>query len=170
MILELNIDNSHDSKVELIKSEGNIYSFKVNDKTYEADIVKVAKGIYSIVIDGKSFNIDLFHEETKKNYVLKTFWQTFYVDVIDAETRYLQNRTAGIEDQGGLVISTPIPGKVVKILVKPGDFVKEETTVIVVEAMKMQSEYKVKKDRKILEVKVKEGDTVLANQPLIIVE
>ncbi len=170
MILELNIDSEHDSKVELLKNEGNMFTFKVNDKVYDADIVKVAEGVYSFVIDGQSFNIDLFQEGNPKQYTLKTFWQAFDVEVIDAETKYLKNRNKGIDDSGATVISTPIPGKVVKILVKPGDQVKEDTTVIVVEAMKMQSEYKVKKDRLIKEIKVKEGDTVAANQPLIIVE
>jgi biotin carboxyl carrier protein len=42
--------------------------------------------------------------------------------------------------------------------------------VIIVEAMKMQSEYKVKKDRIIKQILVKEGDTINADQPLIIVE
>ena len=170
MILELNIDGQHDRKVELLKKEGNIYTFKINDNRYEADIVKVADGIYSIVIDGKSFNIDLFQEGNPKYYTLKTFWQVFETEVIDAETKYIKNRTVGVEDTGHTVISTPIPGKVVKILVKPGDHVKQDQTVIVVEAMKMQSEYKVKKDRLIKEIKVKEGDTVAAHQPLIIVE
>jgi biotin carboxyl carrier protein len=36
--------------------------------------------------------------------------------------------------------------------------------------MKMESEYKVKSDRVIKEIRVKEGDTVSANQPLIIIE
>jgi biotin carboxyl carrier protein len=36
--------------------------------------------------------------------------------------------------------------------------------------MKMESEYKVKTDRIVKEIKVKEGDTIAANQPLIIVE
>ena len=170
MILELKINKTHDSKVELLKIDGNLLSFKVNDLTYDADIVKVADGVYSIVINGKSYNIDLFQEENSKNYIIKTFWQSFNVEVIDAETKYLNNRGKGIEDFGETVISSPIPGKVVKILVKPGDLVHEDQTVIVVEAMKMQSEYKVKKDRLIVEVKVKEGDTVNANQPLIVVE
>ena len=42
--------------------------------------------------------------------------------------------------------------------------------VVVVSAMKMESEYKVKKDRVIKEVKVKAGDTIDGNQPLVIVE
>jgi biotin carboxyl carrier protein len=36
--------------------------------------------------------------------------------------------------------------------------------------MKMESEYKVKRDRTIKEIKVKEGDTIDGNQPLIILE
>lgn len=170
MILELNVDNKHDSKVELLKIDGHIITFKVNDTVYETDIVKVSDGVYSVVIGGKSFNVELFRNDNKKSYVIKTYQHAFNIDVIDAETKYLNNRTKGLDDEGENVISTPMPGKVVKILVKVGDSVKEDQTVIIVEAMKMQSEYKVKKDRIIREIKVKEGDTVTANQPLIIVE
>ena len=63
-----------------------------------------------------------------------------------------------------------MPGKVVKIPVKKGDKVNAGDTVIIVSAMKMESEYKVKIDRVVKEIKVKEGDTIAANQPLIIVE
>jgi len=48
--------------------------------------------------------------------------------------------------------------------------VKAGDTVIIVSAMKMESEYKVKKDRVIKEIKVKEGDTIQANQPLVVIE
>ena len=57
-----------------------------------------------------------------------------------------------------------------KIPVKKGDKVSAGDTVIIVSAMKMESEYKVKIDRVVKEIKVKEGDTIAANQPLIIVE
>ncbi|MBI4947456.1 MAG: acetyl-CoA carboxylase biotin carboxyl carrier protein subunit [Bacteroidetes bacterium] len=170
MILELNIDNKHDCKVELLKREENLITFKVDDTIYETDIVKVTEGVYSIVVGSKSFNIEIFRGENNKSYEVKTYQHTYKVDIIDAEAKYLQNRTKGLDDESGIVISTPMPGKVIKILVKAGDSVKEDQTVIIVEAMKMQSEYKVKKDRIIKEIKVKEGDTVAANQPLIIVE
>lgn len=170
MMLELNIDNKHDSKVELLKREGNLMTFEVDGKIYETDLVKVSEGVYSMVIEGKSFNVELFQNESKKNYEVKTYQHTYGVEVIDAESKYLNNRTKGLKEEDGIVISTPMPGKVVKILVNVGDSVKEDQTVIIVEAMKMQSEYKVKKDRIIKEIKVKEGDTVKANQPLIIVE
>ncbi len=63
-----------------------------------------------------------------------------------------------------------MPGRVVKILVKEGDKVKGGDTVIVVSAMKMESEYKVVKDRTILKVLVKEGENIDGDQPLIELE
>ena len=63
-----------------------------------------------------------------------------------------------------------MPGKIVKVLFDVGDKVKAGDTVIIVSAMKMESEYKVKTDRVIKEIKVKEGDTIQANQPLVIIE
>jgi len=82
----------------------------------------------------------------------------------------MKSRKSSDDDDGGRVIVSPMPGKVVKINVKEGEEVKEGTTVIIVEAMKMQSEYKVKKDRIIKEIKVKEGEAVDGDQPLIYVE
>jgi biotin carboxyl carrier protein len=63
-----------------------------------------------------------------------------------------------------------MPGKVVKIPVALGDKVKKGDTLIIISAMKMESEYKVKKDRKIVEVCVSEGDNIDSNQALVIVE
>ena len=74
------------------------------------------------------------------------------------------------EDEDMAFISTPMPGKVVKILVKEGDRVKGGDTVVVVSAMKMESEYKVIKDRLIKKVLVKEGDNIEGDQPLIMLE
>jgi len=42
--------------------------------------------------------------------------------------------------------------------------------VIIVSAMKMESEYKVKQDRVIKKILVKEGDTVAGDQPMVILE
>ncbi|MBU0487825.1 MAG: acetyl-CoA carboxylase biotin carboxyl carrier protein subunit [Bacteroidetes bacterium] len=170
MKLELNIDNNHTCQVDMLTRDENLITFQVDDTTYETDIVRVSEGVYSIVIGSKSYNVEIFRGENKKKYEVQTYQHTYEVDIIDAEAKYLLNRPKGHDNESGVVISTPMPGKVVKILVNAGDSVVEGQTVIIVEAMKMQSEYKVKKDRIIKEIKVKEGDTVTANQPLIIVE
>ena len=91
------------------------------------------------------------------------------VEIIDAETKYKRNRSKEeLDDIRN--ISSPMPGKIVKIPVKVGDHVKAGDTVVIVSAMKMESEYKVQKDRVVRKINVKEGDIVEGNQVLIVVE
>ena len=57
-------------------------------------------------------------------------------------------------------VGAPMPGKILKVNVKPGDEVKAGTVLVVTEAMKMETNVKAKADCKIAEVKYKEGDKV----------
>jgi pyruvate carboxylase len=65
-------------------------------------------------------------------------------------------------------IGAPMPGKVLKVNVKAGDEVKSGDVLMVTEAMKMETNIKVKEDGKIAEVKFKEGEKV-EKQDLVIV-
>ena len=136
--------------LELISHVGNIVEVKVDKKLYTLDMIQVEKGAYSILIDKLSYNLELLQKDTAKQYEVHTYNQIFDVEVIDAETKYLLNRGAGDVDEGELTISSPMPGKVIEIPVKIGDKIKEGTVVIIIEAMKMQSEYKVKADRVVI--------------------
>jgi pyruvate carboxylase len=57
-------------------------------------------------------------------------------------------------------VAAPMPGKVLKVLVKPGDEVKAGAVLMVTEAMKMETNVKAKADCRIAEVKYGEGDKV----------
>jgi biotin carboxyl carrier protein len=156
-------------KVELIGRKGSELKIRVDDKLYDADIIMVERGVYSILLDGRSYNVELIETTGAKQYQVNTLFYSFDAEVVDAETKYQKSRKK-IDSLEENVISSPMPGKVVRILVKAGEQVKAGETVVIVSAMKMESEYKVKSDRLIKEIKVKEGDTVSANQPLIIIE
>src|SRR5262249_57859634 len=67
-------------------------------------------------------------------------------------------------------LTAPMPGKVMRVLLTPGAQVKAGQGVVIVEAMKMQNEVKSPKSGQLVEVRVKEGDTVTANQILAVVE
>lgn len=160
--------NDRNALVEVLSREGSRLRISIDGKKYDADVVMVEEGVYSIIIDNRSHNIELIQTDNK-NYLVNTYSKSYEVEVIDAESKYLKSRR---RDDGHeeAIISSPMPGKVVKILVSVGDEVKAGDTVIIVSAMKMESEYKVKKDRVIKEIKVREGDTIQANQPLVIIE
>jgi biotin carboxyl carrier protein len=168
MALELGIDGKSVS-VDLIGKEGNIHKVSIDGKVFEVDLVEVEKGVYSMLYKNKSYNVELTPGKEPKVYTINTLYNSYEVKILDAEAKYLEARK--LDDLSEeVVISSPMPGKVVKILVKKGDRVKAGDTVVIVSAMKMESEYKVKKDRLIKDVKVKEGDVVDGNQPLIVVE
>ena len=73
------------------------------------------------------------------------------------------------EKQGDKVVS-PMPGKGMKIPVNEGDLLSAGDIVVVLEAMKMQSNYKVSSDCRVREILVKEGNTVNVNQVLMTLE
>ena len=168
MALEVNIDGQSVS-VELLNKEGNVHQVSIDGTVFKVDLVEVEKGVYSIIYKNKSYNVELAPGKNPKTYTINTLYNSYEVDILDAEAKYLKSRKHDDLDEGA-VISSPMPGKVVQVLVKKGDKLKAGDTVIIISAMKMESEYKVKKDRVVKDVKVKDGDTIDGNQPLVIVE
>lgn len=67
-------------------------------------------------------------------------------------------------------LCSPMPGKVVKLLVSEGDEVAAGAGLIVVEAMKMQNEMKSPKDGRIVRIYVSEGATVGPGETMLVVE
>ncbi len=67
-------------------------------------------------------------------------------------------------------VTSPMPGKVVRLLVKAGDEVKARQGLVVVEAMKMENELRAARDGRVREVSVAEGQSVDAGTLLLIVE
>ena len=66
-------------------------------------------------------------------------------------------------------IVAPMPGRVVKVLVKPGDTVDARQGLVVVEAMKMENELRAPGAGTVMEVKVIEGASVEANAVLVVI-
>jgi biotin carboxyl carrier protein len=166
---EINI-NDQNYKIEVISRDGNNVRIAIDDRVYDVDITEPENGIFNMLYNGKSVEYNFYAlEEDKKKYKVFSGHQDWEVEIIDPQRRYRKSRHSGEGDEEKF-ISTPMPGKVVKILVKEGDEVPAGTTVIIISAMKMESEYKVAVDRKIKEVLVKEGDNIDGNQPLITFE
>jgi biotin carboxyl carrier protein len=169
MSLEIRLDDRF-AKVELISKEDSKIQIKVDDKLYELDLVKVKDGMYSILLEGKSYNVEILEKDSSKQYNVNSLDKSYQVEIIDAETRYLMSRKGSDLEDAENVVSSPMPGKIVKIPVKTGEKVEAGQTVIIVSAMKMESEYKAGKEGIIKEVHVSEGDTIEGNQPLITIE
>jgi biotin carboxyl carrier protein len=156
--------------VEILERTGNKMRLRLGEKEYDLDIVKVEKNIFSLLLGNRSYDIEVVPSGKRNTYSVKYICHSFNVQVIDAEARYMQNRLNATGDDDINIISSPMPGKIVKVMVKTGDNVIAGQVVITVSAMKMESEYKSGKSGVVKEVKVCEGDIVDANVPLIVLE
>ena len=107
--------------------------------------------------------------EGGKSYDVNMFYRSYHVDIVDTQTKYLRMKKGGEEKQDDRIIA-PMPGKVVKIPVQKGDRLSAGDIVVVLEAMKMQSNYKVNADCIVRNILVSEGEPVNANQVLIELE
>jgi biotin carboxyl carrier protein len=169
MELNIKLDNRL-AKVKLISQNQNQVVVEVDGFVYNLDVQMVEDSVYSVLHDGKSHNIEIIPGESVKKYFVNTIYRNFDLEIIDAESRYLQNRNKNDQNNEKNLISTPMPGKIVRIPVKEGQKVAASDTVIVVSAMKMESEYKAGREAVIKKILVNEGDTVKGHQPLIILE
>lgn len=156
--------------VNLLKQEGSILEVEVDGKVYKVDLMHTGDGTFSILEGGHSYSIELVPHKNHKKYTAYTLYQSMEVEVIDAEARYLLNRGGNGFGSNENTISSPMPGKVVKVLVNEGDEIAEGETAIIISAMKMESEYKVINNKRIKQILVKEGDNIDGHQPLILLE
>lgn len=156
--------------VNLISQEGNLLEVEIDGKIYKVDLLHTADGTFSILEGGHSYDIELVPHKKPKKYTAYTLYKTYEIEVIDAEARYLLNRGANGFASNEKSISSPMPGKVVKVLVQEGDKIYEGDTAIIISAMKMESEYKSPKNATVKKINVKEGDTIEGNQILIELE
>jgi len=80
---------------------------------------------------------------------------------------------AGLSDPasaGPQRIAAPMPGKIVRVFVRPGDAVTARQPLVVIEAMKMENELRANRDGTVAEVHVREGLSVEAGAPLIVIQ
>ncbi|HEX4914194.1 MAG TPA: acetyl-CoA carboxylase biotin carboxyl carrier protein subunit [Vicinamibacterales bacterium] len=77
---------------------------------------------------------------------------------------------AGAPGSGPQRVVAPMPGKIVRVLVKAGDTVKARQGLVVVEAMKMENELRAARAGRVRELQVSEGQSVDAGTVLLVVE
>ena len=157
------------ANVELVSKEDNLVKITIDDVLFELNIVASERGVFSILHNGRSYNAELTRdtETNRNNYIVNTFFSSIPVEIIDPQSKYRQMRKKEDADDLQNSIQSHMPGKVVKILVEEGEEVKAKQSVIVIEAMKMQNEYKVASDCTIKQILVKENDNVAGGQVLI---
>jgi biotin carboxyl carrier protein len=156
--------------VELIHQDGTT-TLVWEGQSHPIDILELEPGCYSILLDGRSVEVRLDKAKSpdpEAHAYRAMLYDGAYEFALVDPRRALLSAAAGAGAGGGL-LSSPMPGKIVKLLVKPGDQVEEGQTLLVMEAMKMQNELKTNTTGTVKTVHVQEGATVETGAALITV-
>ena len=102
-----------------------------------------------------------------ESYTVKVNGQAFEVEVAPsgAVTSIAPADTASNND--GEVVPAPLAGNVFKVLVRPGQKIQQGDVIMIVEAMKMETEVRASRNGTVLRLAVKDGDSVALKDPLL---
>jgi biotin carboxyl carrier protein len=128
----------------------------VDGAKVDADAVRIPGGV-SLRIDGRVFDLVVGGSAENKQVAAGSRRTIAAVESERARARRARRGGAGA---GEKEIRSPMPGRVVKILVAEGDEVEAEQPVIVVEAMKMENELRATAAGKVKTIEVTEGQAV----------
>lgn len=132
----------------VVKLQDNVYHAIVDHRSIKATIVSenFNKRTYKIRIDGRDFEVYIGHHLDK------------LIEELGLETKEILRIDS---------LTSPMPGLIIEINVKPGDKVKEGETLLILKAMKMENAITSPIDATIKSVAVKADQTVDKNQLLI---
>ena len=145
--------------------ESSRVTLSVDGRLVEADAARISRAAYSILLGGRSFEVSV--EDTSEGLLVQANGLEFQVEIFDPRS-WRRGRGAGIELEGRQQLTAPMPGKIVRTLVRAGQQVHAGQGLLVIEAMKMQNEVRSPKSG-IVEKLAKEGQTVNAGEVLAIV-
>jgi biotin carboxyl carrier protein len=165
MKLEVHISGQNRT-VELQRDAGG-WRATIDGQSSAADVVEIAPNTLSVLLAGQSHEICVTPSADGK-LNLRAGTQEFSAEVLDPRT-WSGRRHGGVEAEGRQQIIAPMPGKVVRLLVKAGDAVEAGQGLLVVEAMKMQNEIRSPKSGTVERVLAAEGQAVNASEVLCIV-
>jgi acetyl/propionyl-CoA carboxylase alpha subunit len=150
-----------------VTGEGGRYRLVVGDAASDVDARQVAEGIWSILIGGASHIVDVSEEDGIS--LVEVDGESYSIRV-EEETRYIIRTRGGKAGASGQVLKAPMPGKVVLVEVEVGQVVAAGDGLLVLEAMKMENEFRAAAAGTVREIRVVAGQAVNLGEVLVVIE
>lgn len=144
--------------VRVTPVEPGAYEVTLRGRTHRVDAFQHDSGTLSLLIDTLSHSATIDRRGARLEVRLRD--SSFSMEILD-ERRLRMRRAAGkLTVEGRRTLTARLPGRVARVLRKPGEAVREGEGLLVVEAMGMENEIPSPKDGTVVEVLVGEGQAV----------
>ncbi|MBB3060905.1 sodium-extruding oxaloacetate decarboxylase subunit alpha [Microbulbifer rhizosphaerae] len=142
--------------LKFLKNRGNPDAFEPVPTGNEGSAVTNENGeeVYTVTVEGKSYTVTVADGGDVSG-------------MVPVSGGASAGSAAAPAAGGGNPVAAPLAGNIFKVLVNPGDQVTEGQTIIVLEAMKMETAVSAPRSGSVTEVAVKEGDSVAVGDTLL---
>jgi glutaconyl-CoA/methylmalonyl-CoA decarboxylase subunit gamma len=141
--------NGHKKEIKIFENEEGFTFIEFNNKKYLAEITDKSQNRYTVLLNGVSYSFTI---ESPISYRRRKYLE-----------KYKQHNKIEI-------VTAPMPGKIIELLVEESSHVKEGEAILILEAMKMQNEIIAQVTGKIKKISVKAGDSVTKDDILMEIE
>jgi biotin carboxyl carrier protein len=137
-------------------------------RVLDVDAVHLQGFAVSLLAGTRSVRCDI--EPGKEGRLAVLVGETVHpLELLDERRLRLRRASGTFAAEGPQRVDAPMPGKVVRVMVKVGDEVAEGQGLVVVEAMKMENELKSPRAGKVTELHAVEGAAVESGARLVVV-
>ncbi len=139
------------------------YKYTINGNKYEVAIGDIVENQVVVTVNGEEYKVEMEPEpEPEKKVVVRKPAE------VAAAAEPAEGGSAKVNT--GNAVKAPLPGVITSIEVAVGDEVKVGDTLLVLEAMKMANNIDAEKDGKVTAILVQPGQSVMEDDPLVVVE
>lgn len=160
--------NGRRRQVNVHRADGR-FIVHVDERAWTVDVSRVNDQMLSLIFadGGESHEVTFAADPGTGTTTVSTSGVPMSV-VLNGRRRGASGDTAAAKS-GPQRLLAPMPGKVVKVLVKPGDLVTARQPLVVIEAMKMENELRSSRDGRVAEIAVRDGQSVDAGTLLAVI-
>ncbi|MBU4128890.1 biotin/lipoyl-binding protein [bacterium] len=137
----------------------------VNGRPYHVDLDQD-----SLLVNKRSYEISSLQEENGLPTLISVNQETYRLEIEEAEKVAPRRKIERLKEKEEGAITSPMSGQIISVEANEGDQVGKDEVILILEAMKMESEVFSPKEGRIKEIRVAKGDMVNTGDVLAIIE
>jgi biotin carboxyl carrier protein len=151
-------------KISIEKRDGKIF-VDFGNKKLEVDYQNISENSLSLLMENESYTV--FHTKSEEKKYIFIQGEQY---IIEPSKKAKGRATTEVSEHGEKSICAPMPGRVLKILVKEGEKVRKNQSLAIVEAMKMENEIKSPFEGVVKKINFAENQIIDTEEPILELE